>query len=188
MATTFDAGAIILAGGESRRMGRDKSLLPIQGVPLIQHIAAQLKPHFEDVLVVTNTPEKYPFLDLEMVPDLVPDQGPLMGIASGLSRARYDWNLIVATDIPAIPLLLLQELFAHTEVVRCVVPCERHGHPQPLFALYHRELRAEILSMLSEGHRSVMALLDRCNPAQVTIDTGLLVNLNTPDGYRAFLE
>lgn len=186
MASTFDAGAIILAGGESRRMGRDKSLLPIQGVPLIQHIARQLQPHFVEVIVVTNSPASYPFLDLPLVPDLEPGQGPLMGIASGLARARHEWNLVVPTDMPTIPLGVLRELFAHTGTGRCVVPCERDGRPQPLFGLYHRELRDELLAILAAGERRVLAILDQCAPTMITIDTGQLANLNTPEAYETF--
>jgi len=182
---TFDATAIILAGGKSRRMGTDKSLLPYQGRPLIQHIADQLAPHFASLLVVTNTPERYGFLQAPMAADLEPDQGPLMGIASGLKCTQHTWNLVVATDIPMIPVPLLHQLFAHRSGQRCIIPKERGGQRQPLFGLYHRDMADEILTLLAEGQRSLMSLMDRCKPSEVPIEPGLLANLNTPDAYRA---
>lgn len=184
MAATFDAGALILAGGESRRMGANKSLLDFGGIPLIQHIAAQLLPHFPQVSIVANAPDTFAFLKLPVITDRTPGQGPLMGIATGLDRSEYPWNLVVATDIPTIPLPLLHALFAARAERPCVVPREASGTLQPLCGLYHRDATDEILSFLSRGEHRVMALVEKLAPTTVPVDTGLLRNLNTPEEYR----
>ena len=179
----FEAAAIILAGGESRRMGQNKCLLPYRGVPLIQHVAAQLVPRFQQVSVSTNMPEAYAFLGLPMVPDQTPDRGPLMGIVSSLTRSQHGWNFVVAADIPELPHALISELYEKREGHNCVVPRTSTGHFQPLFAFYHRSLLRPMEACLDTGkHRAIDGILvaDRC---ELQIDEKLLANLNTPEDY-----
>lgn len=183
VAVTYKAGAIILAGGQSRRMGQNKSLLPYRGAPLIQHIAGLLKPLFPQILISTNEPDAFAFLGLETVPDLEPDQGPLMGIASALRRARYPWNLVVATDMPDPPVAQLPELFARTLEAQCVVARTPAGRVQPLFGLYHRELEGEILGLLAGGEHRVMHFIKTCRAAMVEVPEGAIRNLNTLEQY-----
>lgn len=183
----YDAGAIILAGGGSSRMGCNKSLLPYRGIPLIAHIARQLEPHFGELMIGANTPAEYAFLGLPAVADQVPGQGPLMGLVSCLEAASHDWNLVVATDIPELPLALLPRMFAQTAAHRCVVPRTPDGRFQPLFGLYHRTLTAEMWSLLERGERRMQALLDQLAPATVPVDEHALRNLNTSAEYRAAL-
>ena len=72
--------AIILAGGKSRRMGFDKQLIKIQGEYIVDHIGKKLKNHFEEIIVVTNTPELYDKNKYKLVKDIYPGYGPLAGI------------------------------------------------------------------------------------------------------------
>jgi len=97
---SINATAIVMAGGESRRMGRDKSLLAVGGHPIIQSICEQLRGHFGEILISANEPEKLAFLGLNVVPDRIPGQGPLMGIACALEASRSNLNFVVAGDIP----------------------------------------------------------------------------------------
>lgn len=182
--TPIDAGAVILAGGESRRMGANKCMLPYQGRPLIQHVAEQLEPLFQEVRVSTNTPETYRFLDLAIVADETPGAGPLMGVCSALATARQPWTFIVAADIPEIPVKLVRELARARDDVLIVVPEDSSGRYQPLFAFYHRELVPEIRDLLAAGHRRMYDLLERTPLRSVPIETGLLRNLNTPEDYH----
>lgn len=190
MAPVFDAGAVILAGGRSRRMGRDKCLLPYRGVPLIQHVTNQLDALVGEVVVSTNRPDALAFLGLRMVSDIRPDEGPLMGIASALRQANYTWNFITAVDLPEIPLPLVTALYQEIrEGTRCVIPCEDGGRVQPLLGWYHRDLAAEILSMLARGERRVHAFAESIAACQVPIPGGTLANLNTLEDYaKATLE
>ena len=76
---------VIQAGGRSTRMGgRPKALIELGGRPIIARVLAALAPAVDDLLVVTNTPDLYAFLELPMVPDVYPDHGSLGGIYSGL--------------------------------------------------------------------------------------------------------
>lgn len=181
----YDAGAVILAGGSSRRMGTNKCLLPYQGVPLIQHVANQLQPLFPSVTVSTNTPETYEFLGLPMVCDINTGQGPLAGIGATLGRATLPWIFVVAADMPQIPLGLLRSLAQHRAGHRCVVPQKPSGHYEPLFAFYHRSLLCDIERALQGGHFRLQSFLHQIDTAALPIPDAGLSNLNTPADYAA---
>src|SRR6267142_4250616 len=102
---------VIQAGGRSTRMGgRPKALIELGGRPIIARVLAALAPAVDDLLVVTNTPDLYAFLELPMVPDVYPDHGSLGGIYSGLKAAPGEAALTVACDMP----------FLHPDVVNLV--------------------------------------------------------------------
>jgi molybdopterin-guanine dinucleotide biosynthesis protein A len=103
---------VIQAGGKSTRMGgAPKALAEVGGRTVIERVVAALAPVLDDLLIVTNTPERYAFLGLPMVPDVFPDHGSLGGIYSGLLAATRPTAFTVACDMP----------FLHPEVVRLVV-------------------------------------------------------------------
>lgn len=179
----FDAAAIILAGGESQRMGQNKCLLPYQGVPLIQHVVEQLAPHFHQVSVSTNTPEAYAFLGLPTVVDQTPGCGPLMGIFSALSRSVHAWNFVVAADIPELPHPLISTLYEERNGHNCVVPRTSTGRFQPLFAFYNRTLLQPMEKCLESGKHRAMDGLLVADRREIRIEETLLENLNTPDDY-----
>ncbi len=99
-AMKMDATAIIMAGGKSSRMGQDKSMLTVNGEPVIKHIFQQLQPHFSQVLVSSDDVSKYSFLGVQVVPDEDTGKGPLMGIASALRVSAREVNFVIACDIP----------------------------------------------------------------------------------------
>jgi molybdopterin-guanine dinucleotide biosynthesis protein A len=107
---------VIQAGGRSTRMGGEpKALLPLGGKRIIERVVDAVGGVLDDLLVVTNTPERYAFLGLPMVPDAFPDGGALGGIYTGLGAAAGDAVFTVACDMP----------FLHPAIVRMVV--ERAG-------------------------------------------------------------
>jgi molybdopterin-guanine dinucleotide biosynthesis protein A len=188
MAEEMDFDALILAGGESRRMGRDKSLLPFAGTTLVEHIAAQLRPVAREVRISTADVQRHAHLGLELVPDLTPGLGPLMGIASGLRAASRDWTLVVATDIPVLPLALLPQLWALTAETPCVIPQTADGRVQPLFGLYHRRLADEILSFLGRGERRVLDFVAGCGGRILPAPDVKIANLNNHAEYEGLLK
>ena len=91
--------AIVLAGGKSTRLeGVDKSMLPLNGEPMIQHIVTQLENHFKEIII--GGEKKYSFLGHKVVPDEVTGSGPLMGVYSCLARLVTELNFITVCDIP----------------------------------------------------------------------------------------
>jgi molybdopterin-guanine dinucleotide biosynthesis protein A len=131
---------VIQAGGESRRMGQDKALMPFLGRPLIQRVAERLAPIADELIVTTNHPEAYRFLGRPLVPDLQPGGGALGGLFTALSAASYPLVAVVACDMPfANPDLLAfaRDLMIETRV-DVVIPSTAHGL-EPLHAVYRRD-------------------------------------------------
>lgn len=98
---------VVQAGGESRRMGRDKGLVPFLGRPLIQRVIERLAPSADQVIVTTNQPDAYRFLGVPLVPDILPGRGALGGLYTALEAANHPLVAVVACDMPfASPALL----------------------------------------------------------------------------------
>lgn len=180
--------AAILAGGQSRRMGQNKALLPLHGQPLIAHIAAQLRPAFAELLVSANDADLYQFLGLPVVADATPGSGPLMGILSCLQAARHEWLFVTGCDVPDINLAFIaamQQLSADCDVV---MPLDANGRPEPLFALYRKSVIPVAQALLAAGGRRIIDILPALRVAHPPLPGGWLKNLNTPDDYASAVD
>jgi molybdopterin-guanine dinucleotide biosynthesis protein A len=130
----------VQAGGESRRMGQDKALMPFLGRPLIQRVVDRLSPIAEEVIVTTNSPNDYRFLSLPLFPDLKPGRGALGGLYTALSSATGDAVAVVACDMPFASASLIKaasRLLAE-EDADVVIP-NSGGGLEPMHAIYRRE-------------------------------------------------
>jgi len=185
----MNATAIVLAGGQSKRMGAEKSLLPFLGRPLIQHICEQLRPHFRETLIASNSAGKLAFLNLPVIPDEVPRQGPLRGITSALAASRHDFNFVIACDIPRVDYALLGLLFQEAQGCDCAVPLTREGHYEPLFAVYRKSALPAMRYALEIGERRVVAGLRRCRVRTIVVpDRRWLDNINTVGDYQRLMQ
>jgi molybdopterin-guanine dinucleotide biosynthesis protein A len=150
---------VIQAGGESRRMGADKALLPFLGQPLILRPLNRLAGIADEALVTSNHPERYRFLSLTPIPDLYPGTGALGGLFTALYAARYPYVAVVACDMPfASPDLFTFELaLLHETGVDAVVP-RSAGGTEPFHAIYRRKsCLPHVQSALETGKRRVDA-------------------------------
>lgn len=181
------ATAIIMAGGDSLRMGIDKSLLPIDGQPMIKKIAEQLHGTFDQILISSNEKEKFAFLGLEVVPDKIPGQGPLMGIASTLQVSDNDVNFVVACDIPRINLSFVRKMLTEANAVDLVIPTTGDGKYEPLFAVYCKSALGAINEVLSSGGHKISDVFSRCRIKYIELSNAKwLTNLNTMAEYEEF--
>lgn len=131
---------VIQAGGESRRMGQDKALLPFLGQPLIVRVLARVTRIAGEVLVTTNRPEAYGFLGLPLIPDRIPGRGALGGLYTALSAASQPLVGVVACDMPfASPVLLEAERDMLIEGGFDAVIPRNPGGTEPFHAVYRRE-------------------------------------------------
>jgi molybdopterin-guanine dinucleotide biosynthesis protein A len=179
------AAAVILAGGQSRRMGTDKSLLPIRGVPLIQHLARQLLPLFERVLISANDAGRYAFLQLPVIADLVPGQGPLMAIASSLPATERELNFVIACDTPDVDPGFVLEMLRLADGYDVVMPVSPDGRHEPLFAVYRTSVAETARDLLRRGSRRLTDLIGHARVRLVDLPAGgWYRNLNTPEDYR----
>ena len=184
---------VILAGGLSRRMGRDKAALPAGDGTLIEHLVRRLAPMVDETIIAGGSGG--PDLDgVRLVEDRYPRHGPLAGIHAGLSGARFPDVFVVACDLPDVEPALLRLLGALATDFEAVVP-RVDGRPQGACALYQRGLASRIEALLQAGERSIKSLLAASHVRYVdpeelaTVDPLLrsFRNINTVADYRAWL-
>ena len=183
-----EATAIIMAGGESRRMGVDKSMLPFKGHALIETIAEQLRGSFSQILISANEVEKLAFLDLPIIRDRVSGQGPLMGIASALEASANELNLVVACDIPYIDMRYIRRMLMEANGADAVIPATGDEKYEPLFAVYRKSALGAINEVLSSGGRKISDIFGRCRVRFIKLEAEQYANLNTMAEFKEFQE
>lgn len=180
-----DCTAVVMAGGESQRMGRDKASLLLDGQTLLQRVIAVVQPMFPKVLVSVR--QQRPDIDLPQICDRYADAGPLAGLCAGLEESGSDWIFAVATDMPFVQPALIEQLAAQRDVrvgVHAVVPVVA-GHPQPLAAFYSAACLEPIRALLaSDGKRSLREALERL-PVRYVNEADLLA---ADPGLRSFFD
>ena len=183
---------VVLAGGESRRMGSDKSLLLLGGAPFIDHSYRCLEALFEEVILVTNTPGLYQHLPCRKVPDLYVGQGALAGIHSGVHHARFERAFVVACDMPLLSPAVIRHVCSRAQEAEVVIPRTAMGI-EPLHALYHKSCLPAIEAVLEAGGRKVAGFfpavkVSEVAPAELEPIDGegrSFRNINPPQEYLA---
>jgi molybdopterin-guanine dinucleotide biosynthesis protein A len=184
----IQATLLLLAGGESRRMGRSKALLEVEETTLIEWLAERLAPGFEELRVAARDASQLPAgLRPRLVTDARPGAGPLGGIEAGLAVARYPTVVVVACDMPYVTAELTGRLVDAAQGHDAAVP--RVGERvEPACAAYRRSAAASITAALEAGDLKVADALGGLDVAWLEDEEpALFTNLNTPEDYRAFL-
>ena len=125
---------VVLAGGKSTRMGRNKAILEIGGKRLIDRLVEGLQGIFPEVIIVANTLDLYDYLGVRVVPDLIRDKGALGGIYTAAAIASNPWVFVMACDMPFFNPGLIRYLATLTDDWDAVVPYTDEW--EPLYALY----------------------------------------------------
>jgi len=180
---------VIQAGGRSTRMGGEpKALLELGGKRIVERVVNALAATLDDLLVVTNTPERYEFLHLPMVGDRYPDGGALGGIFTGLAAAAGDAAFTVACDMP----------FLHPDVVRLVLARAGEGDVviprvdgqyETMHALYAKACLAPMEARLRAGQLKITGFFPDVRVLEIGADAVsrhrvpaiVFMNVNTPD-------
>ncbi len=131
---------VIQAGGQSSRMGEDKALKLFLGRPLIQRVIERLFPIADEVIVTTNRPDDYSFLNLRLIADLKPGRGALGGLYTAIASATHPIVAVVACDMPFASATLIETAskFLVEEEVDVVIAKSEEGY-EPLHAIYRRD-------------------------------------------------
>ena len=189
-------GALVLCGGESSRMGRDKASLPFGDEALLQRVVRIVSPAVQEVVVVARPGQELPALPraVRVTRDEVPGLGPLAGLAGGLAASTADAVYATACDVPFLRREVIDLLFgalghAHAAVV------EADGFVHPLAAVYRTEVESVARDLLAEGRPRPFFLFERVPTVRVGVDAlravdpdlESLENLNTDDAYQAAL-
>jgi len=187
--------AVILAGGSSSRMGSNKALLPYRGGRFVEAIHRQLFQLFDEVLLVTNTPEQYAFLPCRKVADIYPGMGALAGLHAGLQQSLGDHIFAVACDMPYLNSALISRITALRNAADVVIP---HGDKgvEPLHALYGRACLAPMEQSLLAGRKRIVSFFPEVRVAHISQDDVAALdpdfasfrNINTPNEYYELRE
>lgn len=175
----------VLVGGSSSRMGRDKALLPYRRMTLARHVAARVEAAAGSVVLV-GPPARYAALGHPVIPDGFPDCGPLAGIQAALAASGADWNLVVACDLPALGADFLADLLeaAASSGASGLLPVSPAGRPEPLCAVYRRDLARPLTLALQRGVRGVSEALAALPVARWPVaEPQWFENLNTPEDW-----
>jgi molybdopterin-guanine dinucleotide biosynthesis protein A len=172
----------ILAGGQSRRMGRDKSELLLDDRTFTEKISDTLRQITDSVTI------------MRAEQDIYPNWGALGGLHAALAVCKRKWAIVVACDLPFVTVQLLSYLTALRDQQDAIVPVQADGRPQPLCALYRIEAcLPRATELIERGRRRPLDLLELVNTRWVPFSelTNLdqaekfFVNINTPEDYDA---
>jgi molybdopterin-guanine dinucleotide biosynthesis protein A len=163
--TNQRATGIILAGGKSTRLGRDKASELLMGVPLLQHAVMAMRSVVGQIIVVKARGQTLPAfasgVPLRDVDDDYPETGALGGVYTGLSSMKTEDAVVVACDMPLLRAGLLSYLLAGTSVgADAVVPLSETGQPEPLCAVYTLDCLKPIQKRLEAGQLKVTSFLE----------------------------
>ncbi len=184
--------AIVLAGGQSSRMGQDKALIALQGVPLLRQVCEIALSCTREVCVITPWPERYQAILPDAcrtirevsLPGETEPHGPLIGFAQGLAQVETDWVLLLACDLPQLQVEVLQhwvtELEKTAEEAIALLPRQTKGW-EPLCGFYRRQCLPRLTEFIKEGGRSFQRWLAQHPVQELPVsDSQLLFNCNTP--------
>ena len=187
--------AIVLAGGDSKRMGSPKAILPFGRTSLVGAAVEALRPVFRRVLVVARDKALLSGIDVEILEDGRSLHGPLVGLARGLSHSNAPWCFVAGCNMPFLQTQVIEKMAAYLGDCDAVVP-KYNGRLQPLHAFYSTGCLSIAEDLLREGATSMKVLLSRCRVTELAEDhfTGIsgwersFQDLDTAKEYRAALN
>jgi molybdopterin-guanine dinucleotide biosynthesis protein A len=188
MSVVEQTAAVILAGGQGRRMGgADKGLVAYQGRPLIEWVLDALAPQVGDILISANRNlDAYAAYGHRVLPDTLPDfPGPLAGVLAALDVVTADWLLVVPCDTPHLPADLALRLLgaAQLECVPLAVAADETRVHHSCF-IVRADQRGNLAAFLARGERAVRHWQAGLSSAVVSFDAACFANLNQPDDLQ----
>lgn len=189
--------AVILAGGNSSRMGQNKLFLPLGDKPIVAHLISLLQNIFTQIVVVTDQPALYHPFHIEVKEDVFvcTEKNSLTGIHAGLIHAAYEYTFVVAGDMPFLKQQVVKYLCSQREGYDVVVPVEGK-HYQPLCAVYHKNCLPFIEGQLKEKRFRIVDFfadvrvrtVDKSELFPCDPDSFSFFNINTPQDYQLALR
>jgi molybdopterin-guanine dinucleotide biosynthesis protein A len=184
---------VIQAGGQSTRMGQNKALKPFLGRPLVQRVIERLAPVADELLITTNQPEDFDFLNLPLFTDVKPGRGALGGLYTALLAAKHPSIAVVACDMPfaSAPLLVAAAGLLIQEEADVVIAETSEGY-EPLHAVYRRATCIPAIeSAIQADQWRVISWFPKVHIRRLTIEElgrydpdGLAFwNVNTPEEF-----
>jgi len=179
--------SVILAGGRSLRFGKNKALVKINGVSMIEKISIMLGSLFQHLILITNSPGEYSFLKLSMYEDIIKGIGPLGGIFTGLTVMSDNAGFFIACDMPFLNRPLIRHMVEIRKDYDAVIP-RVSGKIEPLYGLYHKRCLPAVERLISSGDYRIADLFKEISTLYIekeeirSFDPGLysFININRP--------
>ncbi|WP_458456244.1 molybdenum cofactor guanylyltransferase [Methanobrevibacter sp.] len=193
---------IILCGGQSRRMGRDKGSMIIQDKPMIKHILSTLNHQINEVIIVLNdksridrysefiNPQDYSYT-ITFLEDEIKNKGPMPGIMTGLSKIRSDYALVLPCDSPYVSQKYIKSIFEEADgdyqaIVPYHDPADKLKTSEPLHSIYCKDIIPIIEDLISKDVLHIKGLIEKIDAKFVLIDNKKIEkkefkNLNRPE-------
>jgi molybdopterin-guanine dinucleotide biosynthesis protein A len=146
-----DISAIVLSGGKSSRMGSDKGLEELNGIPLIKYAINALE-ELTDAIIISSNSEEYLRFGKPLVKDIHSHIGPMDWIREGLRYSTSDLNLVLSCDMPFVTRHLFDLLISEMGNSPVAVPWYRDDHFEPMAAVYHKDILAYLEEYISGGN------------------------------------
>lgn len=189
----IEAVGFVVAGGRSRRMGRDKALLPWGGSTLLGDALMRLRAVCPQVRILCGPETRYAEAGLPVDVDVVADAGALAGVLTGLyGLGGAAFGLFLAVDLPLVPVTLLRHLLLHAEGWDAVVPVSPAG-PEPLCAVYRGSCRRAIEQRIAAGELKMTSFWPDVRVCEIRAPElaafgdprSMFRNVNAPEDYEA---
>ena len=184
--------ALILAGGENKRISVPKGFLKIGSKSIIESNIELLKGICDRVVVSTNAPELYFSLDVLLIGDVIEQRGPMTGIFSTLINPEFSSVFVTACDMPFINVILVEEILTRWDGRKdAVIPVYRN-RPEPLFGIYAKSIAGVMEDSIRKGDKSLQAFLGKIGVRYVEEgevrrmdpEGKSFVNINTLEDYQ----
>ena len=193
---------IVLCGGQSRRMGRDKGSMIIQDKPMIKHILSTLNHNIDEAVIVLNdedrisryrefiNPQEYDY-PIKFVEDKIKNKGPMPGIMTGLENIAGTYSLVLPCDSPYVTQKYLKAIFNDTDRnYQAIVPYHDTDNKlktsEPLHSIYNRNITPIIEELVNRDVLHIKGLIEKIDTKFVLIDNKKIEkkefrNLNRPE-------
>jgi molybdenum cofactor guanylyltransferase len=195
MVRNNDVCAVILAGGQSRRMGFNKALIHVDGRPIISILIDQVRQLTNRILISSNDDSSYRFLYFPVIPDYFAGCGPLAGLHAAMRSNDCSLYIVLACDLPNLQVRLLRSLVSLSEGFDAAIPRTNDGVAHPLCAVYRRTCLPVIEQALERGsNKFIETFLDGTlavrwvGPEEGVYGTADLANINTPEDLQKFRQ
>jgi molybdopterin-guanine dinucleotide biosynthesis protein A len=187
----IDVCAVVLAGGRSHRMGSNKALLDFGGQPLIGVLVDRIRPLTNRILISSNDPSSYRFLNFPVIPDHYRGHGPLAGLHAAMLWNSCSLYIVLACDLPNLKAKLLRNLISLAEGFDAAIPRTSDGLAHPLCAVYRRTCLPAVENALIRGANKVIEIMleSALSIKWVSSEEGRfededLANINTPEDLQ----
>jgi len=167
---------IVLAGGKSKRMGMEKGLVEYNNKALIEYALDAIKPHCNEILISSNS-SIYDYLGFPIIPDIIPDSGPMGGIYSCLLRSKNRVNFVLSCDTPLVDSNTISQILEQSAGFDISIPWHEKEFFEPLCAVYHKNTIPVFEQFIDIGNFKIPDLIKEVNTNK--IQTGINSKLSS---------